>query len=111
MHKSYHEDERKQSSLGLSKTGSGVGRVQVLGPADAAERVFVGGLPYYLTDEQCRELLQSFGPIKSFDLVKDRETGNSKGCLPFCSLVALGSTGILKVFITAKQSSQLHVRH
>jgi splicing factor U2AF 65 kDa subunit len=46
---------------------------------DAHERVFVGGLPYYLTEEQCRELLRSFGPIKSFDLVKDRETGNSKG--------------------------------
>ena len=41
---------------------------------DAAERVFVGGLPYYLTDEQCKELLGSFGPIKSFDLVKDRDT-------------------------------------
>ena len=47
---------------------------------DANERVFVGGLPYYLTDDQCRELLASFGAIKSFDLVKDRETGNSKGC-------------------------------
>ncbi len=46
---------------------------------DANERVFVGGLPYYLTEEQCRELLGSFGAIKSFDLVKDRETGNSKG--------------------------------
>lgn len=46
---------------------------------DAHERVFVGGLPYYLTEEQCRELLGTFGPIKSFDLVKDRETGNSKG--------------------------------
>lgn len=47
--------------------------------ADQADRIFVGGLPYYLTEEQCRELLGSFGPIKSFDLVKDRETGNSKG--------------------------------
>jgi len=28
--------------------------------ADSAERVFVGGLPYYLTDEQCKELLGSF---------------------------------------------------
>ena len=46
---------------------------------DANERVFVGGLPYYLTEDQCRELLSSFGAIKSFDLVKDRETGNSKG--------------------------------
>ncbi len=46
---------------------------------DANERVFVGGLPYYLSEDQCRELLGSFGGIKSFDLVKDRETGNSKG--------------------------------
>ncbi|KAL4452388.1 hypothetical protein ABPG75_008050 [Micractinium tetrahymenae] len=46
---------------------------------DAAERIFVGGLPYYLTEEQCRELLGSFGAIKSFDLIKDRETQQSKG--------------------------------
>ncbi len=49
------------------------------GGMDANERVFVGGLPYYLTEEQCRELLGAFGPIKTFDLVKDRETGHSKG--------------------------------
>ena len=48
--------------------------------ADAADRVFVGGLPYFLNEEQCKELLSSFGPLKSFDLVRDRETGNSKGC-------------------------------
>lgn len=47
---------------------------------DPNERVFVGGLPYYLTEEQCRELLGAFGAIKTFDLVKDRETGQSKGC-------------------------------
>lgn len=58
-------------AIGLTSGGS-----QVI---DANERVFVGGLPYYLNEEQCRELLGSFGPIKSFDLVKDRETGNSKG--------------------------------
>jgi splicing factor U2AF subunit len=44
-----------------------------------SDRVFVGGLPYHLTDEQCRELLSSFGVIRSFDLIKDRATGDSKG--------------------------------
>ena len=57
---------------------------------DAAERVFVGGLPYYLTDDQCKELLGSFGAIKSFDLVKDRETGTSKGCGPPRARMPLG---------------------
>lgn len=54
-------------------------RVAQLSERDAAERIFVGGLPYYLTEEQCRELLGSFGAIKSFDLIKDRETQQSKG--------------------------------
>ena len=62
---------------------------------DAAERVFVGGLPYYLTDDQCKELLGSFGGIKSFDLVKDRETGTSKGC----GAVGLGFQGFRFVAI------------
>ena len=69
--------------------------------ADAAERVFVGGLPYFLSDEQCKELLSSFGPLKSFDLVRDRETGNSKGCvppillLPVCLQIFCAAVGLL----------------
>eukprot|EP00850_Spirogloea_muscicola_P020774 SM000226S07415 [mRNA] locus=s226:105576:111005:+ [translate_table: standard] len=49
------------------------------GGADGPDRIFVGGLPYYLTEEQIKELLSSFGPLRAFDLVKDRDTGNSKG--------------------------------
>lgn len=44
-----------------------------------SDRIFVGGLPYFLTDQQCRELLGSFGNIKQFDLITDRATGRSKG--------------------------------
>ncbi|XP_002988368.2 splicing factor U2af large subunit B isoform X1 [Selaginella moellendorffii] len=49
------------------------------GGVDGPDRIFVGGLPYYLTEPQIRELLESFGPLRGFDLVKDRESGNSKG--------------------------------
>ncbi|KAA8515277.1 hypothetical protein F0562_018493 [Nyssa sinensis] len=51
----------------------------VIGGAEGPDRLFVGGLPYYFTEEQIRELLESFGPLRGFDLVKDRDTGNSKG--------------------------------
>ncbi|PHU25035.1 Splicing factor U2af large subunit B [Capsicum chinense] len=50
---------------------------------EGPDRIFVGGLPYYFTEAQIRELLESFGPLRGFDLVKDRETGNSKG-YAFC---------------------------
>ena len=46
---------------------------------DAPDRIFIGGLPYYLAEPQIRELLGQFGKIRGFDLVKDKETGNSKG--------------------------------
>jgi len=59
-------------AIGLQAGGAG-------NAADGPDRIFVGGLPYYWMEEQCKELLQSFGPIKAFDLVRDRETGNSKG--------------------------------
>ena len=42
-------------------------------------RIFIGGLPYYLEEPQVRELLEALGPIARFDLVRDKENGNSKG--------------------------------
>ncbi|QDZ19886.1 large subunit of U2 snRNP auxiliary factor [Chloropicon primus] len=48
-------------------------------PSDSPDRIFIGGLPYYLEEQQIRELLGQFGSIMAFDLVKDKETGNSKG--------------------------------
>lgn len=44
-----------------------------------SDRIFVGGLPYHLKEHDCRELLGSFGQIRTFDLIKDRTTGDSKG--------------------------------
>ncbi|KAI9312601.1 hypothetical protein BX666DRAFT_1865768, partial [Dichotomocladium elegans] len=50
---------------------------------DSPNKIFIGGLPTYLTDDQVTELLRSFGELLSFNLVKDPATGQSKG-YAFC---------------------------
>ncbi|XP_074591495.1 splicing factor U2af large subunit A-like [Curcuma longa] len=59
-------------AVGLSSSNTIMG-------SEGPDRIFVGGLPYYFADAQIRELLESFGPLRGLDLVKDRDTGNSKG--------------------------------
>ncbi|XP_048446978.1 splicing factor U2af large subunit B-like isoform X3 [Pyrus x bretschneideri] len=74
-----------------------------VGGVEGPDRIFVGGLPYYFTEAQIRELLQSFGPLRGFDLVKDNDTGNSKGygfCVyqdPTVTDVACGALNGLKM--------------
>eukprot|EP01103_Thecamoeba_quadrilineata_P012576 TRINITY_DN327_c0_g1_i5.p1 TRINITY_DN327_c0_g1~~TRINITY_DN327_c0_g1_i5.p1 ORF type:complete len:360 (-),score=71.67 TRINITY_DN327_c0_g1_i5:3-1082(-) len=46
---------------------------------DSPNKIFIGGLPSYLNEEQVKDLLFTFGQLKSFNLVKDSVTGNSKG--------------------------------
>jgi len=46
---------------------------------EGPNKIFIGGLPSYLTEEQVKELVAAFGHLKSFNLVKDSATGNSKG--------------------------------
>ncbi|GMR61774.1 hypothetical protein PMAYCL1PPCAC_31969, partial [Pristionchus mayeri] len=45
---------------------------------DSPHKIFIGGLPTYLNDEQVKELLSSFGQLKAFNLVTDT-VGGSKG--------------------------------
>lgn len=45
---------------------------------DTVNKIFVGGLPSYLNDEQVMELLKSFGELRAFNLVKEGGTGASK---------------------------------
>jgi len=53
---------------------------------DSPNKMFIGGLPNYLNDDQVKELLVAFGPLRSFNLVKDSTTGLSKG-YAFCEYV------------------------
>ena len=45
---------------------------------DSANKIFVGGLPTHLNEEQVQELLKSFGELKAFNLVRENGNGPSK---------------------------------
>lgn len=42
-------------------------------------KIYVGNLPYETTAEDLRELFAQAGTVESVDVIKDRETGRSKG--------------------------------
>jgi splicing factor U2AF 65 kDa subunit len=48
---------------------------------DSINKIFVGGLPTYLNEEQVMELLKSFGELKAFNLVRENGNGPSKVCV------------------------------
>lgn len=42
-------------------------------------KLFVGGLAYSVTDEELNEFFAAVGTVLSASVIKDRETGRSKG--------------------------------
>ncbi|XP_030566464.1 splicing factor U2AF 50 kDa subunit [Drosophila novamexicana] len=50
---------------------------------DSPHKIYIGGLPTCLNEEQVKELLVTFGQLRGFNLVKDTITGQSKG-FAFC---------------------------
>lgn len=60
---------------------------------ETQSKICVSNIPMYLTDEQVTELLQSFGELKSFVLVKDRGTEESRG-IAFCEYLDPAATDI-----------------
>jgi hypothetical protein len=44
-----------------------------------ARSVFVGNIPHGTTEDQMKEIFSVIGPVLSFRIVFDRETGNPKG--------------------------------
>lgn len=53
---------------------------------DTQNKISITNIPIYLNDEQMTELLQSFGELKSFVLVKDSSSEQSRG-IAFCEYV------------------------
>ena len=46
---------------------------------DGPNKIYIGNLPLSLGEEQVRELLEAFGPLRAFQLVKDPMTGAPRG--------------------------------
>lgn len=57
-------------------------------PSNSPDKIFVGGLPYNLTDEQVMELLSTFGPLKSFHQVREAGSITTKG-YAFCEYTSM----------------------
>lgn len=53
---------------------------------DSPYKIFVGGLPHEMNEELVKEMLERFGKLKSFHLVKERSDGSSKG-YAFCEFM------------------------
>nr|XP_043616449.1 splicing factor U2af large subunit B-like [Erigeron canadensis]XP_043616450.1 splicing factor U2af large subunit B-like [Erigeron canadensis]XP_043616452.1 splicing factor U2af large subunit B-like [Erigeron canadensis] len=68
------------------------------GGLEGPDRIFVGGIPNYITKTQMQELLESFGPLRGFEIVKDRETGYSKG-YAFCVYKDISVTDIACAYL------------
>ncbi len=41
--------------------------------------IYVGNLPFQLTDEEFRELFESYGTVDSANIIRDRDSGRSRG--------------------------------
>lgn len=67
---------RPKDYLGDNMLGTGPGSFSG-NVADTPNKLFIGGLPSYLTEDQIVELMKAFGDLKAFNLVKEAN-GQSK---------------------------------
>lgn len=84
--------QHQLNSLGPPSTAIGGGLQRNV--ADGPNKIFVGGLPYQLNDAQVLEILQAFGPVKSFNLVREPGSITSKG-YAFCEYMDPSTTPIV----------------
>ncbi len=42
-------------------------------------KLYVGGLPYSMTDKELEEMFSAHGKVESVTIIKDRDSGQSKG--------------------------------
>lgn len=56
--------------------------------ADSPSKIFIGGIPFALSEPDIIEILQSFGPLKAFHLVRDASGQSKVPCRPLSLLAS-----------------------
>ena len=67
---------------------------------DSPYKIFISGLPSFLTAEPVRDLLSQLGQLKAFNLVVDQQSGVSKG-YAFCEYLDTTLTNQVCRLLTA----------
>lgn len=69
-------------------------------------KLYVGNLPYETTEDELRTLFTQVGTVESVDVIKDRETGRSKGF----AFVVMGSQAEMEQAIQRFNNYQMGSR-
>src|ERR671919_1604829 len=69
-------------------------------------KLYVGGLPYSVTEGRLQELFSAHGTVESANVISDKFTGQSRGF----GFVEMGSTGEAQKAISALNGTQMDGR-
>jgi splicing factor U2AF 65 kDa subunit len=111
-----YQPEKVPNEIGripsLSLTALGVVSTSV---PDGPNKIFIGGLPHELSEDEIKELLMAFGPLRAFHLIKEPGTNVSKG-YAFCeyldphntqvAIMGLNNLPVCDKVLTVKLASQ-----
>jgi len=67
-------------------------------------KLYVGNLPFTSTEEELRTLFEQAGQVTAVDLIKDRDTGRSKGF----AFVTMATDESARAAIRALNGASLH---
>ncbi|KAH8602517.1 hypothetical protein B0O99DRAFT_360 [Bisporella sp. PMI_857] len=76
---------------------------------DTPNKISISNIPLYLTEEQVTELLVAFGELKTFVLVKDNGTEESRG-VAFCEYVDASVTDIAVEGLNGMELGDKHLK-
>ena len=71
-----------------------------------AMKLYVGNLPYSMTDADLQDMFSQYGTVQSVQIIIDRDTGRSKGF----GFVEMGSSDEAQAAITALHDKEFNGR-